>query len=411
MMFPRISLSNDSSISDVPSLHWSHLLMKHVNASRNRRSSVQCSPCQCVEVFLLLSAMESRIEQRANVKMGVRMGLCHAEIQRNLRRVWGDHALSRTQVAMWFKRFQADPDASCKDKLHSECLRSVRVQRNVDLIQNTLNMDKRSSIKELSSATGISTMSVHRILRKDLQVRKVAAKFIPKLLNNIQKRQREENSASNLRKIQADATILDRIVTCDKSCVFSFDLHTKQANMQWLGHEEPRPSKALRSRSQKKVMLVLFFDHAGVIHIEFLNRNRRINSEVYIEILRRMRESLCRKHPVLWANHNWFLHQDNAPCHVFVEVADYLFTVDMAEYLWPHPPPYSPDLAPCDFWAFPLLKKQIHGRCFADLEEVKDTVRTIFRRTPPAEYHNVFTNLGRRYQKCIQSRGEYFEGH
>ncbi len=309
-MLLKISAFGHMSISALPSLHWWHLLMKHVGVALNRRSSLQRKSCGCAEVFLLLSAMESHIEQRANVKMGVRMGLCRAEIQRNLILAWGDHALSRTQIAMWYRRFQEDPDASCKDKQHSGRPRSVRVQRNVDLIRNTLDIDKRSSIKELSSTTGISTMSVHRILHKDLQVRKVAAKFIPKVLNDIQKRQREEISASNLQKIRADATILDRIITCDESWVFSFDPHTKQADMQWLGHEEPRPSKALRSRSQKKVMLVLFFDHSGVIHIEFLNRNRRINSEVYIEILRRMRESLRRKHPVLWANHNWFLHQE-----------------------------------------------------------------------------------------------------
>jgi hypothetical protein len=25
-------------------------------------------------------------------------------------------------------------------------------------------------------------------------------------------------------------------------------------------------------------------------------------------------------------------------------------------------PPYSPDLAPCDFWAFPTIKKELRGK-------------------------------------------------
>ena len=309
---------------------------------------------------------------------------------------------------MWYRRFEEDPEASCKDKAHTGRPRSVRTPRNQRLIQNTLEMDKRASIKDLSSATGISTMSVHRILCKDMEVWKVAAKFIPKVLMDVQCRQRVEISTSNLRRIQRDATLLDRIVTCDESWVFTFDPHTKQANMQWLGRQEPRPSKALRSCCQTKCMLVLFFDHRGVIHMEFLNRRRRINSEVYIEILRRMRESLRRKRPELW-HQIWFLHQDNVPCHVSVQVADYLYTVDMAEYLWPHPP-YSLDLAPCDFWAFPLLKKQLRGKRFADMEELQDTVCTIFRHTPAAEYHNAFTTLRKQYQRCIDKAGEYFEG-
>jgi len=36
----------------------------------------------------------------------------------------------------------------------------------------------------------------------------------------------------------------------------------------------------------------------------------------------------------------------------------------------PHPP-YSPDLAPCDFFLFPRMKRQKIGKRFADVREVK----------------------------------------
>ncbi len=261
-------------------------------------------------------------------------------------------------------------------------------------------------MQEISAATGISSMSVHRIL-KDMDCRKLACKFIPKVLNQHQKDERVRLSTANLRLIQRDATVLDRIVTMDESWVFCFDPHTKQADMQWLGRGEARPKKALRACSQKKCMLVLFFDARGVIFMEFLQRNERMNSELYIAILHQFREAFRRKHPDLWRN-EWFYHQDNAPCHVSLDMYDYFHSVSMAENIWPHPA-YSPDLAPCDFWAFPVLKKQIRGHRFADLEEVQDTVCTLFRRTPAAEYQNVFNTLGRRYQKCISSGGDYFE--
>ena len=34
-------------------------------------------------------------------------------------------------------------------------------------------------------------------------------------------------------------------------------------------------------------------------------------------------------------------------------------------------PPYSPDLAPCDFFLFPRMKKVLKGKRFADVDEVK----------------------------------------
>ena len=48
----------------------------------------------------------------------------------------------------------------------------------------------------------------------------------------------------------------------------------------------------------------------------------------------------------------WHFHQDNAPVHNSILVTDYL--TKMGIKTLPHPP-YSPDLAPCDFWLFPKL--------------------------------------------------------
>jgi hypothetical protein len=36
----------------------------------------------------------------------------------------------------------------------------------------------------------------------------------------------------------------------------------------------------------------------------------------------------------------------------------------------PHPP-YSPDLAPCDFFFFPKIKMTFKGRRFNDVEEIQ----------------------------------------
>jgi hypothetical protein len=35
-------------------------------------------------------------------------------------------------------------------------------------------------------------------------------------------------------------------------------------------------------------------------------------------------------------------------------------------------PPYSPDLSPCDFWLFGVLKKQMKETVFGNADEVED---------------------------------------
>jgi len=39
--------------------------------------------------------------------------------------------------------------------------------------------------------------------------------------------------------------------------------------------------------------------------------------------------------------------------------------------------PYSPDLAPCDFWAFPTLKRQLRGKRFSSDDEVRNATAAV----------------------------------
>ena len=76
------------------------------------------------------------------------------------------------------------------------------------------------------------------------------------------------------------------------------------------------------------------------------------SQQYYVEVLREFRERFRRKRPALIKSGQWHFHQDNAPVHNSNLVTDYL--IKMGIKTLPHPP-YSPDLAPCDFWLFPKL--------------------------------------------------------
>ena len=71
----------------------------------------------------------------------------------------------------------------------------------------------------------------------------------------------------------------------------------------------------------------------------------------------------------------------------------------------PHPP-YSPDLAPCDFCLFPKLK----GCRYETIEEMKEAVTKIIDTLTQENFHGAFQKLLKRYNKCIAAKGDYFEG-
>jgi len=136
--------------------------------------------------------------------------------------------------------------------------------------------------------------------------------------------------------------------------------------------------KKRMSRSQVTTMLVCFFDHKGIVHYEFIAQEQRVNQRCYLEVLTRLRESVRRKRPGLWPD-KWIFHHGNVPAHDELRVHEYLAKNSITKM---DHPPYSPDLAPCDFWLFPKLKSALKGQRFADLSDIQRNVKTLLRGIP-----------------------------
>ncbi|KYN39295.1 hypothetical protein ALC56_02899 [Trachymyrmex septentrionalis] len=119
------------------------------------------------------------------------------------------------------------------------------------------------------------------------------------------------------------------------------------------------------------------------------------------------RNAIRQKRPDLWKNKNWLLHHDNAPAHTSLLVREFLTknnTLMMPQ------PPYSPDLAPCDFFLFPKLKRPMKGRRYATIEEIKTASKEELNKITKNNFLKCFEDWKKRWHKCIISDGDYFEG-
>jgi len=152
------------------------------------------------------------------------------------------------------------------------------------------------------------------------------------------------------------------------------------------------------SRCQVKIKLVCFFHHKGIVHYEFIAQGQTVNQQYYLEVLTRLRESVRRKRPGLWPD-KWILHHDNAPAHDALRFREFLAKNSITKM---DHPPYSPDLATCDFWLFQKLKNALKG--------IQRNVKTLLRGIPENDFQDCFRQWHHRLTKCIASQGEYFEG-
>ena len=238
-------------------------------------------------------------------------------------------------------------------------------------------------------------------------MRKICAKFFPRELREDQKERRCHDSREMVELINSDPAVLDALVTYDESWIYCYDPETKRQSFQWKHAGSPRPKKARQSKSTHKLLMIPFLDSTGMIYTLWVPSGQTVNKEYYVEVLREFRKRFHRKKPALFKLGQWHFHQDNAPVHYSILVTNYLTKMGIKTI--PHPP-YSPDLAPCDFCLFLKFKEKLRGCRYETIEEMKEAVTTVIDTLTQEDFHRTFQKLLERYNKCTASGGDYFEG-
>ena len=152
--------------------------------------------------------------------------------------------------------------------------------------------------------------------------------------------------------------------------------------------------------------MIPFFNSTGMIYMHWVPTGQTVSKEYYIEVLRESRKRFRRKRPALFKSGQWHFQQDNAPVHKSILVTDYL--TKMGTKTVPQPP-YSRDLAPCDFWLFLNLKEKLRGCRYETFEEMKEAVTKVIDTLTQEDFHGAFQNMLERYNKCIAAGRDYLE--
>ena len=175
--------------------------------------------------------------------------------------------MNRASVFKWHKRFK-EGRVSVRDDEKCGRSKEVRTPELIGQIKNFMDKNRRVSIVTISAQFDVSVGTVHTIIRAELKMRKICAKFVPRVLREDQKERRCHDSREIVELINSDAAVLHALVTCDESWIYCYDQETKSS--QWKHAGSPRAKKARQSKSTHKLLMIPSFYSTGMIYMHWV---------------------------------------------------------------------------------------------------------------------------------------------
>ena len=119
------------------------------------------------------------VKQRTAIKFCVLDGKNRKETMEMLVKAYGDAAMKRTTLHKWYMRYENGYE-SVMDEQRSGCPTSITSQK-VQEIKELLDKDRRIVVREVSQRVDCSVGTVHTIIHDNLNMRRLCARWIPKL--------------------------------------------------------------------------------------------------------------------------------------------------------------------------------------------------------------------------------------
>jgi histone-lysine N-methyltransferase SETMAR len=340
--------------------------------------------------------MDLKIQQRSVIRYYCLREKSNKQIREKLKQAYPRDAFTLRAVEKWAARFRSG-QTTVKDEPRSG--RPADTDFG-DAVRRLLEEQPRASSRDISKALCSPRTTVLRVLR-ELGLQFFSARWVPHRLTDEQKHMRVEISQEILDMInRLGPRQRDYLITGDESWMY-WDNNIRG---MWAEDRADVPMNAKRTVSSKKTMVSVYFSRQGIISIEFLPRKQKYNSLFFTEtILPSIEDKLAERRPELRAR-GAHLHIDNAKPHTARRSTEEIRRMGINQV---PQPPYSPDLAPCDFFLFGYLKNRLEGQQFLNEEAVVDAVTAILETIPIELFSRAMEEWVRRLTQCIELGGEY----
>ena len=334
------------------------------------------------------------IEKRVCIKYLFLKGLSAKTAFDELQSTLGSSAPGQTTIYDWYRKFkQGNFNVEEAPRIGRP-----KITISEDKVVRLIRKDPYFTPKSMEPFLGIDHRTIKRILVEDLDMVKVSTKWLPKILSSDQKQIRVDCARKMISSIESMDDI-SYLFTQDETWLY---MEYGRRHM-WLKSGMKPPVVEKRHIASKKTMISVSFSPVGLFKITALPKNQNFNKAFYVDNV------LSDLHNYLGGNKrsnvskNVVLHTNNAPSH---RVDDELHNLGINRLVHP---PYTPDLAPCDFFLFGYIKMRLEGRSYDNADNIVQEVTNIMLNISQETYLRVFQEWIRRLKACVDTKGEYVE--
>ena len=183
--------------------------------------------CHSWWISKMQSGREDTLEERYAIKLCFKLGKKATETYGMLQTDFGLSCKNQASVFEWHNRFKEGRESVRDDERFGRS-KEVRTPELIGQIKNFMDKDRRVSLETISAQLDVSVGTVHTIIREEMKMRKICAKFFPRVLRGDQKERRCHDSRKMVELINSDPTVLDALVTCNESWIYCYDPETKR---------------------------------------------------------------------------------------------------------------------------------------------------------------------------------------
>ena len=256
----------------------------------------------------------------------------------------------------------------------------------MDQVLELVIQDSHVTYAQIEHETGLSSGTINVIIQKELCLRKLCARWIPHSLTLEQKSVRVDFCKIMLKRFDnGTSRAVSDILTGDETWIYNYDPETKQQSKEWVEEDAPPPTKVGRVKSVGKQMWPIFFRSSGFVAAVALEDRKTVTADWYTTVCLPKVITEINSQREKTGVRGILLHYDNASSYTALRK----FLEDSGLRTLHHPP-YSPDLATCDFWLFPTIKNELRGKRFSSNEELAGALFEVIETIPKDEWKMCF---------------------